>query len=236
LKKRAILLLPEFDNIYEVQRIREQYDPLYRKIAPHITVVFPFESEISSNQILQLVEDTTKHCGRFALRMGGYTGYDNEYLFLNVVQGKDEIINLHQRLYSGVLKRYHESQYKFIPHMTVGRLSNEADFIEALKKIQKHDTIFQTQVTEENKVLKNLESFLLYCLILSIVLLVIVTVFTLSFGDLIYAIQSRFFEISKKEYEMAVYYFIAQIKILAFVFFLIPYISVRMLLSKFIAN
>ena len=91
-------------------------------------------------------------------------------------------------------------------------------------------------MNEETKVLQSLEKFLLYCLILAIVLLVIVTVFTLSFGDLIYVIQSKFFEISRKEYDLTVYYFIAQIKILAFVFFLIPYISVRMLLSKFIAN
>ena len=61
MKKRAILIFPEFNNIHEIEVIRKQYDPLYEKIAPHITLVFPFESEMSSNQVLQHVENTTKH-------------------------------------------------------------------------------------------------------------------------------------------------------------------------------
>ena len=148
LKKRTIIILPEFDNIHEIEVIRKQYDPLYKKIAPHITVVFPFESGMSCDEVLQHVENSTKRCSHFTVRMGGYSGYDNEYLFLNVIQGNDEIIDLHQQLYSGILERYHEPQYTFLPHMTVGRLSNQADFFEAFEKIQKRDTIFETEVKQ----------------------------------------------------------------------------------------
>lgn len=87
-------------------------------------------------------------------------------------------------------------------------------------------------MNDDKNALQNLSDFLLYCLIISIVFLFILFVINLSFGGLIYKIQSIFFEISKKEYELTFYYFIALIKILAFVFFLIPYISLRLLISK----
>lgn len=148
LKKRAILIIPEFVNLYKIEEVRKQYDPLYAKIAPHITVVFPFESAMSRDEVLQHVKNKTKQNRRFTLRMGGYTGYDKTYLFLNVIRGNNEIIDLHQQLYSGILEQYHEPQYTFLPHMTVGRLSNQEDFLEALEKIQKRDTIFETEVKQ----------------------------------------------------------------------------------------
>ena len=49
MSKRAIILFPKFcSNTDLIQDIRDRYDPLASKIAPHITLVFPFESEISS--------------------------------------------------------------------------------------------------------------------------------------------------------------------------------------------
>lgn len=49
--KRAIILVPSFDNMNSIKKIREQYDPLANYIAPHITVVFPFDSEISTEEL-----------------------------------------------------------------------------------------------------------------------------------------------------------------------------------------
>jgi predicted nucleic acid-binding Zn-ribbon protein len=53
-KKRAIVIFPQLgSDINLIQDIRDQYDPLAHKIAPYITLVFPFESEISSNELRQ---------------------------------------------------------------------------------------------------------------------------------------------------------------------------------------
>jgi 2'-5' RNA ligase len=52
-KKRAIIIFPQFGSDTNlIQDIRNQYDPLANKIAPHITLVFPFESDISSKRYL----------------------------------------------------------------------------------------------------------------------------------------------------------------------------------------
>lgn len=49
--KRAVVLFPKFNNIDTINNIREKYDPLYNYIAPHITIVFPFESDLTTNEL-----------------------------------------------------------------------------------------------------------------------------------------------------------------------------------------
>jgi len=46
-KKRCIMIFPQFNNINIIDGIREKYDPLSNNVRPHITLVFPFESNIS---------------------------------------------------------------------------------------------------------------------------------------------------------------------------------------------
>ena len=50
--KRDILIFPQFDNIDEIEKIRKQYNELYGKISPHITLAFPFENSLT-NEILK---------------------------------------------------------------------------------------------------------------------------------------------------------------------------------------
>lgn len=52
--KRDILILPKFDNINEIQKIRKKYDELYDKIMPHITIAFPFRKSISNEELKKL--------------------------------------------------------------------------------------------------------------------------------------------------------------------------------------
>ena len=44
--KRDILIFPNFDNVEKIQEIRKKFDELYDLIPPHITIAFPFNSEI----------------------------------------------------------------------------------------------------------------------------------------------------------------------------------------------
>ena len=49
--KRTIMIFPEFDNIDSIDRIRSKYDPLAELVRPHITLVFPFESDITNDTV-----------------------------------------------------------------------------------------------------------------------------------------------------------------------------------------
>jgi len=44
---RTIMIFPEFENIDNINDIRKKYDPLADLVLPHITLVFPFDSELT---------------------------------------------------------------------------------------------------------------------------------------------------------------------------------------------
>ncbi len=44
--KRDILIFPNFEDTYKIENIRKQYDQLYGIIPPHITLAFPFDSQM----------------------------------------------------------------------------------------------------------------------------------------------------------------------------------------------
>lgn len=134
--KRAIVLFPKFRNMDVIQGIREKYDPLANYIAPHITLVFPFESERSTEELREHLVPSLKGLQRFKILLSDVTGDFREgYLFLNVKRGNDDIIDLHDRLYSGVLEPFLLRKATFCPHMTVGRLELPSRFDTALEEL-----------------------------------------------------------------------------------------------------
>ena len=51
---RDILLLPNFDNMDVIEKIRKDNDELYGIVPPHITIVFPFEDDMSDDELVVL--------------------------------------------------------------------------------------------------------------------------------------------------------------------------------------
>ena len=46
IRKRTIMIFPKFSNQEIIDEIRKKYDPLYNLVKPHITLVFPFKSDM----------------------------------------------------------------------------------------------------------------------------------------------------------------------------------------------
>ena len=146
--KRSIILFPNFKNIDTIEKIREKYDPLYNCIRPHITIVFPFESDISTKELKNHIEDSLKGIGSFKLKLKGITGTSDNYLFLNVKKGNDEIIEMHDKLYSGILEKYLYNRISYIPHITVGKLNDNELFENALNDLENLSDEFETIIDE----------------------------------------------------------------------------------------
>src|SRR5688572_3227359 len=130
--KRFIGVVPSAVNTDAVASLRRQFDPLAATIAPHITLVFPFEGQATDQEIRRHVHVAVRGLSPFPLVLSGITGSEGTYLFLNVKRGNDSLIDLHDRLYSGRLQPYLSSEHTFIPHVTVGRVSSAERFREAL--------------------------------------------------------------------------------------------------------
>lgn len=145
--KRAIILFPSFDNINIIKSIREKYDPLANCIAPHITIVFPFDSDISNEDLRLHFNKALKGIKKFNVQLKDFTGdFRDGYLFLNVKKGNDNIIELHDKLYSEILESFLFRKVTYCPHLTVGRLEQQIEFDKALDELGCNGESFQAVI------------------------------------------------------------------------------------------
>lgn len=147
--KRSIVIFPQFDSDTDlIQNIRQQYDPLADKIAPHITLVFPFESEISSDALRQHIENSLDGFKSFSLSLQGISQEEENYLFLNIIKGQEQIIKLHDLLYSGILKQFLSEKHQYKPHVTVGRFQDLSIAQAAMNELKYCDYEFKTKINK----------------------------------------------------------------------------------------
>ena len=102
MNKRTIMIFPEFQNMEIINNIRRQYDPLYELVQPHITLVFPFESPISNEELANVLNLRLQEIPPFELKLNGISMHadtSGNYPFLNVIQGTNELKIIHQALY-----------------------------------------------------------------------------------------------------------------------------------------
>ncbi|MDR1772836.1 MAG: 2'-5' RNA ligase family protein [Hungatella sp.] len=129
---RTIMIFPEFHNMDVIHSYRDQYDPLSALVKPHITLVFPFQSDISNDRLNRHLNEKLMNIRSFEITLHGVSKQPDEfgnYLFLNIMEGKKHILEIHEKLYSGVLKEYNKRQ-PYCPHLTLGNL----DSIEKLER------------------------------------------------------------------------------------------------------
>lgn len=148
LKNRAIIIFPRFENVEVINGIREKYDPLYSYIDPHVTLIFPFQSELSTDELREHVENKLDKLDSFELIAKGITGSSDGYVFLDVKVGNDNIIEIHDKLYSGILKPYYNRYIPYTPHITVGRLNDERQHREVIESFSEFNTEFTTVISK----------------------------------------------------------------------------------------
>lgn len=148
MKKRSILIFPKFKNIEEIEKLRKKYDPLVNCIGPHITLVFPFVSEISTSELEKHLKSKLRRIGPFKIRLQEITGTVDRFLFLNVKEGNDRLIELHDKLYANILEEYKDNTYTYVPHVTIGKFNNENEFEQALRETKDFDFIFTSTINE----------------------------------------------------------------------------------------
>ena len=141
---RAIHLFPKFSNLHSINALRARYDPLVNLIPPHMTLVFPFKSEIASDALREHVKQSTVGLKPFRIVLADVSGAGDEYLFLNVKLGNDQIIQLHDKLYTGMLRQYLNRSLTYTPHLTVGRIKNKRTFASALAETEHWNEVFET--------------------------------------------------------------------------------------------
>jgi len=149
--KRCIMIFPKFNNMKVIDAIREKYDPLAKHVAPHITLVFPFISDITTEDLKKHICNCISGTDAFPIMLKGVisTTYTGNYLFLNIVNGKEEIIELHKKLYCGILEEFMPEWLRkgsYFPHMTIGNIEDSELFKSAVEETKDLCESFETIV------------------------------------------------------------------------------------------
>ena len=158
--KRDILIFPRFKNIDKLQEIRNKYDPLANLMAPHITLVFPFSDNISNEDLIAKLADLLKYFKPFTIIFKGISLSDDNYIFLNCIQGYQEIIQLHNEIYKQILPTHFKKAIKYIPHITLGQSNNIEEFntfTYEFESIVDEVTIESIGEHEESIIIKNIK-------------------------------------------------------------------------------
>lgn len=126
--KRDILILPKFENLDELEIIRKEYDELYGILPPHITLAFPFENEMSNDELKSRLLEITSDIQPIQIELEGVSLHEDKrvntnYIFLDFKKGQDKIIELHNKIYKNVLQT--KLNFEYIPHITLGCTNNK---------------------------------------------------------------------------------------------------------------
>ena len=146
--RRTIMIFPEFENSHLIDGIRAKYDPLANLVKPHITLVFPFEASCGNETIERALDRCLSDIEPFKLKVkgiGSQKGSFGNYLFLNIVNGEEEIRKIHDILIANDFKRF-DMGFEYAPHITVGKLPSKELLDEAVSSLEGFDEEFVTTV------------------------------------------------------------------------------------------
>ena len=143
---RTIMIFPEFKNMDIIDEVREKFDPLAHLVRPHITLVFPFEIDMSNEELSSILDKRLSDIRPFELELHGFSRHSVEsgnFLFLDLTKGHDTVTRIHETLYANEFKVCDKGfTYDFLPHMTVGKLETPLILDEAYEEVKDIDTTF----------------------------------------------------------------------------------------------
>lgn len=121
--KRDILIMVNFSNIDKIKDIQRKYYDIADKIDPHIAVTFPFESEISDEDLYDKLCTVLSKYKPFKIICHGVSTPINEsnYRFLNIIHNKEIIKSISDDIYNNIIPEQLEyrDKYNYDPHISL---------------------------------------------------------------------------------------------------------------------
>ena len=120
----AVVAYPILDqhSLDWIESIRIRHDPLASRIRPHFTLVFPVDESPGD-----ITDEIARACLRhrpipFVIRSALSTRdviHGGAHVFVVPDEGRDDIAQLHDELYAGVLRPHLREDIAFVPHITI---------------------------------------------------------------------------------------------------------------------
>ncbi len=113
-----IFLPPHLDEL--IYPLRQKFDPLYNKVPGHITIVFPFETTVSLNDLSVIIKQELKDSRPISIELESIGDF---YPVSSTIYWKINTCEPIQKLYYSLHSKLElPIPFKqFVPHVTVGR-------------------------------------------------------------------------------------------------------------------
>ena len=123
---RSIHIQPKFKKIHLIEDFRKQYDPLFGLIPPHITIIFPFKSDICKDILIKHLKVQLSDQDIFMISLDPKVHFEenSKFVFAKITDGADHITKIHNILYENILEDYKDNNYSYSPHLTLGNLQD----------------------------------------------------------------------------------------------------------------
>ncbi|MBU1096426.1 MAG: 2'-5' RNA ligase family protein [Bacteroidetes bacterium] len=150
-----VLAFPKLENdTYEwIQSIRKSNDiRYYTVVKPHFTIVFPlFNYEIGELQMHIKNICTEIESIQFSIRAttivkDSFSEYTD--VFLVPDEGNSQIIKLHNKLYTGIIRKELRLDIPFIPHIGIGASKVAEDAKQLSNNLNKQKFCVESKITE----------------------------------------------------------------------------------------
>lgn len=107
-----------YTDLPGLDEIRKRHDPFYDLINDHITIIFPVPaSEINLDDLKDHFKKILQKWSPFDIHLKGFHKSWDHWLFLILQEGNERVIELHDDLYSGILKPFLREDIPFVPHV-----------------------------------------------------------------------------------------------------------------------
>jgi 2'-5' RNA ligase len=127
-----------------IESYRAAHDPQANRIAAHFTLVFPTDASV--DVVTPEIAMAARSMAPFAFvtrRTKVVADGTQSHVFLVPDEGAAEIVALHNRLYSGVLRPYLRTDIPFVPHITIGVAPNSAAAVKLAQQIDSEATVLR---------------------------------------------------------------------------------------------
>ncbi len=121
LPRFAVAWFPAFRGIERIEAFRARHDPMGTRIPAHVSLVFPFETNLTLLQLETHVRRVAAKWPPVPVTFRAIRLHANEFVFLMASRGTDSIAALHDKLYTRSLRPHLRPEFAYEPHITIAR-------------------------------------------------------------------------------------------------------------------
>ena len=134
-----------------LNNFRRKYDPWVDLIKDHLTLIFPIADSIDLDNLVNHIQDIITDKKPFDIHISGLEKSWDNFLLLTLKEGKNDVIRLHDQLYTGLLAPYLRTDIQFIPHIGLGLFVKDDYDIVDPKEITLDEIRFKKAFDEAQK-------------------------------------------------------------------------------------